>query len=69
MKGEAIVSAHVIDELPKATTHEKPIKLFKRSPIIYWWPIWATAFVMALLSYWDGGYMVWVPAGTEAKRN
>jgi hypothetical protein len=65
------MSAHVIEEVVKVkgSVQEKPFKLFKRSPIIYWWPIWVAAFVMALLSYWDGGYMVWVPPGTEAKRD
>jgi hypothetical protein len=63
------MSAHAIEEVVKGPAQERPFKLFKRSPIIYWWPIWVTAFLMALLSYWDGGYMVWVPPGTEAKRD
>jgi hypothetical protein len=64
------MSAQAIQEVvAKGPAQEKPFKLFKRSPIIYWWPIWVTAFVMALLSYLDGGYMVWVPPGTEARRD
>ena len=64
------MSAQAIQEVAaKGPAQEKPFKLFKRSPIIYWWPIWATAFLMALLSYLDGGYMVWVPPGTEARRD
>jgi hypothetical protein len=64
-----IMSAHAIGEKVKAPAKERPFKLFKRSPIIYWWPIWVAAFLMALLSYLDSGYMVWVPPGTEAKRD
>jgi hypothetical protein len=63
------MSAHVIEETVKAAALEKPFKLFKRSSIFYWWPIWLTGFVMALLSYRGGGYMVWVPPGTEARRD
>jgi len=63
------MSALAVEEVVKAPAQERPFKLFKRSPIVYWWPIWAAAFFMALLSYWDGGYMVWVPPGTEAKRD
>jgi len=65
------MSAHAIEEVVKVRgpAPERPFKLFKRSPIIYWWPIWVAAFFMALLSYWDGGYMVWVPPGTKAKRD
>jgi len=64
------MSTHAIEEaVTKGSAHEKPFRLFTRSPIMYWWPIWMTAFLMALLSYWDGGYMVWVPPGTEARRD
>jgi hypothetical protein len=63
------MSAHAIEEVGRGPAPERPFKLFKHSPIIYWWPIWVTAFFMALLSYRDGGYMVWVPPGTEARRD
>ena len=61
--------AQVMEEVKKAPAQERPFKLYKRSTILYWWPIWVAAFFMALLSYWDGGYMVWVPPGTEARRD
>jgi hypothetical protein len=63
------MSAQAIEEVVKTQAPERPFKLFKHSPILYWWPIWVAAFFMALLSYWDGGYMVWVPPGTEARRD
>jgi len=64
------MSAPAIEKVVgKNKVSDRPFKLFKRSPIIYWWPIWVTAFIMALLSCWDGGYMVWVPPGTEARRD
>jgi hypothetical protein len=68
-EGKKIMSAHAIEEVVKAPAQERSFKLFKRSPIMYWWPIWVAACLMAILSYWDGGYMVWVPPGTEAKRD
>jgi hypothetical protein len=47
--------AQVMEEVKKAPAQERPFKLYKRSTILYWWPIWVAAFVMAMLSYWDGG--------------
>ena len=45
------------------------VKLYSHSPIFYWWPVWLVGFLMALLTYLDGGLMAVVPAGTEARRN
>jgi hypothetical protein len=47
----------------------KPFRVYSRSTIFYWWPVWILGFLFALVSYLDGGYMAWVPAGTEAKRD
>ena len=45
------------------------IRLYSHSPIFYWWPVWLVGFLMALLTYLDGGRMAVVPAGTEARRD
>jgi hypothetical protein len=47
----------------------KDITLYSHSPIFYWWPVWLVGFILALLTYLDGGRMVVVPAGTEARRD
>jgi hypothetical protein len=40
--------------------------VISHSNIFYWWPVWAVGFLMAALTYWDGDYLVTVPAGTKA---
>jgi hypothetical protein len=45
------------------------IKLFSHSVIFYWWPVWLVGYLMAFLTYLDGGRMAVVPPGTEARRD
>jgi hypothetical protein len=52
-----------------ADASEPEIKIYSHSPILYWWPVWLVGFVMALLTYLDGGQMGYVPAGTVAEGN
>jgi hypothetical protein len=61
-----------VAEAPKASpadVSESEIKIYSHSPILYWWPVWLLEFVMALLTYLDGGRMAYVPAGTVAEEN
>jgi hypothetical protein len=43
------------------------VVVISRSPIFYWWPVWAVGFLMAGLTYWQGYPVALVPAGSEAK--
>jgi hypothetical protein len=43
------------------------VMVVSHSNLFYWWPVWAIAFLMALLTLIDGYYMVTVPAGTEPR--
>jgi hypothetical protein len=56
---------------PAATAAPGPreVKLYSHSPIFYWWPVWAVGYLMALLTYLDGGRLAVVPPGTEARRD
>jgi CheY-like chemotaxis protein len=45
------------------------IKIYSHSPILYWWPVWVVGFLMALLTYLDGGRLAYVPAGTQVEGN
>lgn len=45
------------------------VVLVSRSPLFYWWPVWAVGFVMAALSYWGGKPVAFVPPGTTAQRD
>jgi hypothetical protein len=48
-----------------ATVQPKEIKLISHSPIFYWWPVWAVGYVMALVTYLDGGRLVVLPPGPD----
>jgi hypothetical protein len=30
------------------------VTVYGHSPLFYWWPIWATGYIMALITYFDG---------------
>ncbi len=47
---------------------EPTLLVYSHSPVFYWWPVWLVGFVMAGLSYLDGGRMVWVPPHAQASR-
>src|SRR5262245_23612826 len=46
---------------------EEEVRLYSHSAILYWWPVWAVGFLMALLTYLEGSRMAVVPPGTEAR--
>src|SRR5947207_5428597 len=50
-------------------TDFQEIKIVSHSTLLYWWPVWAFGFVLALLTWMDGHYMVLVPKGTHAEQN
>lgn len=54
---------------PKIEIGPGDIVIYSHSPILYWWPIWVAGFLMALLTYWDGGAMAYLPPGTEMVGN
>jgi hypothetical protein len=54
-------------QAPTQATSEE-VRLYSHSPIFYWWPVWLVGFLMALLTYIDGGRLAVVPRGTEASR-
>jgi hypothetical protein len=52
--------------VPDARPRE--VIVISHSPLFYWWPVWAVGFLMALVSYWNGSQVAFVPAGTVAER-
>jgi hypothetical protein len=44
--------------------HRPDIRIYSHSPLLYWWPVWAVAFLMALWTYLDNSHMALVPEGT-----
>jgi hypothetical protein len=53
---------------PRLGTDLKEIKIVSHSNLFYWWPVWGFGFVLALLTYLDGHYMVLVPKDTIAEQ-
>jgi hypothetical protein len=47
-----------------ARTEQPRLKIISHSYLFYWWPVWVTGFLMALVTYLGGDYMAVVPAGT-----
>jgi hypothetical protein len=49
---------------PKFTGAEQgsELKIYSHSPILYWWPVWAVGFLMALATWAGNQYMIVVPA-------
>jgi hypothetical protein len=53
-----------------AVAHEpQSITIYSHSPILYWWPVWLVGFVLALVTYLDGGHLVYAPPGTQVEGN
>jgi hypothetical protein len=44
------------------------VVIISHSPLFYWWPVWAIGFLMALLSFWQGDQIAFVPPGTVAEQ-
>lgn len=46
----------------------REIIIYSHSALFYWWPVWATALLMAMLTWVNGGRMAIVPAGSVAAK-
>ncbi len=56
--------------LPIGKLHkDEEIRLYSHSDVFYWWPVWAVGFVLAFVTYFDGGRLAVVPEGTTARRD
>jgi hypothetical protein len=50
-------------ESPSAPV-QRDLKVYMHSPLLYWWPVWAIGFLMALWTFLANQHMVLVPQGT-----
>lgn len=53
-----------VDALPDPSVLPE-VRLYSHSTLVYWWPAWVTGYIMAFLTYWQGG----VVRLDEAKRD
>ena len=49
----------------RETTKRSEIKLISHSDLFYWWPVWASAFILAAVTYFQGNRLAIVPAETK----
>jgi len=55
-------------EVPAPAHHHQPdIRTYSHSLLLYWWPVWAVAFLLALWTYLDNYHMALVPENTVAE--
>jgi hypothetical protein len=47
--------------LEKKTEKLADLRIYAHSDLLYWWPVWVMALVMAMVSYFDGYLMVLAP--------
>jgi hypothetical protein len=53
---------------PPARTPEQAVRVVSHTGLLYWWPVWLTGFVLAGLTYLDGGHLAIVPEGTKVTK-
>ncbi|MGL4549722.1 MAG: hypothetical protein ACRC33_00935 [Gemmataceae bacterium] len=52
-----------------STDTEPELRIYSHSPVLYWWPVWAVGFLMALWTYLDGHHQLLVPELTVVEGN
>src|SRR5262249_23690367 len=53
--------------LVKPAVQPRDLRIYAHTTLLYWWPVWALAFVMALWTYLDNYPLVLVPEGTAVE--
>lgn len=54
---------------PRLPPAQRELRVYSHSNLFYWWPVWAVGFLMALITFIDGGRMVVVDRGATVQRN
>ncbi len=48
-------------------TDQREVRIYSHSHLFYWWPVWVTGFVLAVLTYLDGHRLAILPPNTHIK--
>ena len=51
--------------VPPEIHDQREIRIYSHSQLFYWWPVWATAFILAGWTWLEGDRMAILPAGTK----
>jgi hypothetical protein len=52
---------------PKPSPQARVLRVVSHAPLIYWWPVWLVGFILAALTYADGGRLAVLPPGATVK--
>jgi len=47
---------------------QETLVIYSYSPVFYWWPVWLTGFVFALVTFLDDGRLVWIERGSDVNQ-
>jgi hypothetical protein len=64
-----MATASPVEAAPAPVAAPADLKIYAHSPVLYWWPVWALGFLMALWTVLDDHHLVVVPAGTVVTGN
>jgi hypothetical protein len=53
---------------PAQAGEPQDLKVVQHSQLFYWWPVWATGFILFLISYFQGHHMAVLPSDTQIER-
>jgi hypothetical protein len=52
---------------PRRPPQAQTIRVVSHAALIYWWPVWLVGFLLAALTYADGGRLAVLPPGTTVR--
>jgi lysylphosphatidylglycerol synthetase-like protein (DUF2156 family) len=64
-----MATATAPEQIEIAARPQRDLKLYAHSSLLYWWPVWAVGFVMALWTWLDDSRMAVVPPQTVVQGN
>jgi len=50
-----------------APSGPRQFRLYSHSNLFYWWPVWVVGYILGIITYFQGTYMVVFPGGKDAE--
>ncbi len=64
-----MATATPVESIPTSASAYRDFRIYSHSPLLYWWPVWAVGFLMALWTLLDNHHLVVVPESTAVEGN
>jgi hypothetical protein len=55
--------------VPPSISDQREIRIYAHSQLFYWWPVWATAFILSAWTWVEGHRMVIVPSSAKVAKS